>query len=680
MPLKTAAAGTPHRQAIRVAPLVVLAGCLGCAPASNTDAVVPYFTTQPVTATVAVGAGATFNALAQGPPPPTYQWYRTDDAGYTWTLLAGATGASYTLPAAAIDDHNAWFEVVATNLLGFISSQSARLAVTTTVGQTAQVALAAPAVPTQLAPGPDGRLWFTCAATGQVGMLAPVTHAPTLVALPTATGAPQALAAGPDGRMWFTEYAGGKLGAMSLDGSAVTEYAAGGQGPAGLTLGPNGAVWYALQTANAIGTMTPTGTVTTYPVPTAAAAPQGITLGTQDGNLWFTESGAGQLARITPAGTVTEWAIPTPAGGVQPVPGAIVSTPDGAVWCTDTANSQLVRFTPTALFSAVALPAGAALQGLTLDPAGNLWVVEQGLGQVAQVTAAGAVTSYPLPGGSAGGAGAVALGPDGSLFIGQAGGSITQVVLTVPTDQVAVTATSGTAQVAAGMPLPFFAQVTGSPDPSVVWSIEEGASGGTVSATGLYTAPAKAGTYHVVAASHADPMQTATTKVTVTQVNAPLITVPTYVTAGTANLTATVAAQADATYVWTLTGGTITAGAGTPQITFTAGASGYVETACTVTNATLTASATGTAVSTIVAAPVIASLTANPTTISSGARVALTATFTGGGGVIDQGIGTVVSGVPVTTGALTATTTFSLTVTNAAGLQSKPATVQVVVH
>lgn len=666
MPLKTAANGTPFRHVLRVAPLVLLAGCLGCSPKAKPDAITPAFSVQPYPIDVSAGGSATFISLAAGPPVPTYQWYRSNDAGNTWTQISGATGANYTLPVVAIDDNNAWFEVVATNLLGLISSQSAELTVQATIGQTAQTALAALAVPTQLAPGPDGQLWFTCAASGQIGTLAPITHAPSFVALPDPNSLPGALAAGPDGRMWFTEPGSGKLGAMTLDGTSLMEYPA-GKGPAGLALGPNGAIWFTLQTDNAIGAMTATGTVTTFALPTLAAAPQGITLGSQDGNLWFTENAAGQLARITPGGTVTEWVIPTPAGGVKPAPSAIVSTPDGALWCTDTANHQLVKFTPAALFSAVALPSGAGLEGLTVDAAGNLWVVEQGLGQVAEVTSAGVITPYPLPGGLAS---AVALGSDGSLYVADTTSpALTQVVLAVPTDQVAVTATSGTVQLAAGMPVQFFAQVTGSPDPAVVWSILEGTSGGTVSSTGLYTAPAAGGAYHVIAASHANPLQIATTKVTVTQVASPLITVPSYVWAGATGLTASVVAQAGSSYAWTLTGGTITAGAGTSAITFTAGASGYVDLACTVTNASLTGSSRQTAVSTIALA-LTGTLTATPGTVSSGSTVSLLPVFSGGSGVIDHGIGAVVSGVPVTTGALTATTTYTLSVTNAAGTKA----------
>ncbi len=55
----------------------------------------------------------------------------------------------------------------------------------------------------------------------------------------------------------------------------------------------------------------------------------------------------------------------------------------------------------------------------------------------------------------------------------------------------------------------FSATVTGVADTSVTWSIQEGATGGTVDATGKYTAPSNAGTYHLVATSKASPSASA---------------------------------------------------------------------------------------------------------------------------------------------------------------------------
>ncbi|NKE70067.1 TolB family protein [Candidatus Manganitrophus noduliformans] len=66
----------------------------------------------------------------------------------------------------------------------------------------------------------------------------------------------------------------------------------------------------------------------------------------------------------------------------------------------------------------------------------------------------------------------------------------------------------------------FQAAVTGSDNRNVVWSIQEGAAGGTITpgagGRATYTAPGAEGIFHVVATSQADPSRTATAAVTVT--------------------------------------------------------------------------------------------------------------------------------------------------------------------
>jgi len=69
----------------------------------------------------------------------------------------------------------------------------------------------------------------------------------------------------------------------------------------------------------------------------------------------------------------------------------------------------------------------------------------------------------------------------------------------------------------------------------------------------------------------------------------------------------------------------------------------------------------------VCAAPHITSFTASRSPYQVGNGTTLTAVFEGGSGVIDQGIGIVASGIWVNTGPLAKTTTFTLTVTNAAG-------------
>ncbi len=55
------------------------------------------------------------------------------------------------------------------------------------------------------------------------------------------------------------------------------------------------------------------------------------------------------------------------------------------------------------------------------------------------------------------------------------------------------------ATVAPGGQQAFTAVVSGGGSTGVTWSVREGAGGGSIDATGLYTAPGAAGSYHVVA-------------------------------------------------------------------------------------------------------------------------------------------------------------------------------------
>lgn len=71
-----------------------------------------------------------------------------------------------------------------------------------------------------------------------------------------------------------------------------------------------------------------------------------------------------------------------------------------------------------------------------------------------------------------------------------------------------------TANVNPGQTIGFAAAVTGAIDTRVTWAVTE-ATGGSVDATGAYTAPGGTGTFHIVATSVADPSRTGTATVTV---------------------------------------------------------------------------------------------------------------------------------------------------------------------
>ncbi|MFT3914245.1 MAG: hypothetical protein QM704_09040 [Anaeromyxobacteraceae bacterium] len=84
---------------------------------------------------------------------------------------------------------------------------------------------------------------------------------------------------------------------------------------------------------------------------------------------------------------------------------------------------------------------------------------------------------------------------------------------------VAITIDKPTASAVACKTVQFTATVTGATNKAVTWSVQEGATGGTVSAAGLYTAPDGAGTYHVIATAAADTTKKVTATVTVTTQN-----------------------------------------------------------------------------------------------------------------------------------------------------------------
>lgn len=68
-----------------------------------------------------------------------------------------------------------------------------------------------------------------------------------------------------------------------------------------------------------------------------------------------------------------------------------------------------------------------------------------------------------------------------------------------------VVVTPNQASIEPGATQTFTAVVAATGDTNVTWSIQEGAAGGTITAAGVYTAPAASGAYRVIATSVADP-------------------------------------------------------------------------------------------------------------------------------------------------------------------------------
>ncbi|MGI4828982.1 MAG: discoidin domain-containing protein [Janthinobacterium lividum] len=99
---------------------------------------VPAIATQPVSQTLNAGTTATFNVLATGDGPFTYQWMRNG------AVISGATAASYTTPTLMSSDSGSGFTVNVANASGTITSVQAVLTVHSSVPTGTNLALNRP--------------------------------------------------------------------------------------------------------------------------------------------------------------------------------------------------------------------------------------------------------------------------------------------------------------------------------------------------------------------------------------------------------------------------------------------------------------------------------------------------------------------------------------------------------
>ncbi len=90
---------------------------------TGSGSLAPSITTQPAAQSVTVGQTASFSVVASGTAPLAYQWQKNS------SNISGAVSAAYTTPATTTSDNGAMFDVVVTNSVGAVTSQSAMLTV-----------------------------------------------------------------------------------------------------------------------------------------------------------------------------------------------------------------------------------------------------------------------------------------------------------------------------------------------------------------------------------------------------------------------------------------------------------------------------------------------------------------------------------------------------------------------
>jgi virginiamycin B lyase len=264
-----------------------------------------------------------------------------------------------------------------------------------------------------IAPGPDGFMWFSVYATdlSKIGKISLDGLTEMEYSVGTSTAGAYGITAGPDGNIWFTEFTAGRIARANTSVTSVAEVVLStGATPGSVAVGPDGNMWFSASSGS-IGRVAPNGTgLMEIKV---AGKPASITAG-PDGNLWFVEFGAGKVARIMPNGTgLTEIAIP---GAISP--GSLAAGPDGNLWFIDGGANVVGSVSPSSLqIATLPIPTANSLpQRLAAGPDGNVWFTEQSGNKIARINpGTGAILEIPVPTSGVDPLG-IAAGPDGYIW------------------------------------------------------------------------------------------------------------------------------------------------------------------------------------------------------------------------------------------------------------------------
>jgi virginiamycin B lyase len=272
--------------------------------------------------------------------------------------------------------------------------------------------------PHDVAPAPDGTIWYTAQGSGELGILDPATGTTEHVALGTGS-APHGVIAGPDGAAWITD--GGlnaivrvdaatravqvfplpadrpdtNLNTAAFDGTGTLWFtgqngvygrldpatgemqvfdAPMGRGPYGITATPAGDIYYSSLAGSYIAHVDiETGAATVITPPTGGAGARRVWSDSR-GRLWVSEWNAGQVGVYDPQTRQwREWRLP----GAAPQAYAVYVDERDDVWLSDFGGNAIVRFDPdTETFESFPLPQQPGNVRQILGRDGEVWGAE----------------------------------------------------------------------------------------------------------------------------------------------------------------------------------------------------------------------------------------------------------------------------------------------------------------
>jgi len=297
--------------------------------------------------------------------------------------LAAPVVEEYAVPAgsrphdvAPAPDGSVWYTAQGSGELGRLDPES---------GLTVHIPLGSGSAPHGVIVGPDGAPWVTDSGLNAIVRVDPASEEVTLFPLPAGSGYANLNTATFDGQgvLWFTGQSGvyGRLDPAS--GEMALFEAPRGRGPYGIATTPAGEVYYSSLAGSYMARIDlGSGQAQVLEPPTPGQGARRVWSDSQ-GRLWVSEWNAGQVARYDPAtGAWQEWRLP----GDNPQPYAVYVDEGDQVWLSDFGANALVRFDPVfEAFEVFTLPGAPANVRQILGRPGEVWGAESGVDRLVVV-------------------------------------------------------------------------------------------------------------------------------------------------------------------------------------------------------------------------------------------------------------------------------------------------------
>lgn len=264
-----------------------------------------------------------------------------------------------------------------------------------------------------------------------VGTVGPVPPSPgpqvggfVMYPLQNVDAQPSDIAPGPDGDMWFTQSFPPAVGRVTTAGQfGAFPLPAGCISPSSITEGNDGNEWLIAACYNQqhelipqIAKVTPSGMFTMYPFVFVGPQPSALARGT-DGNVWFSDFDVNRkkfVGKITPNGVITQYNVSNQFHQTGLASG-ITFGPHRDPWVVDSAGTLDQIGLHGKLINAFSLP-GFGGHDVAYGGRGNLWITDPVDDDIILMTASGGVTTFPIGSSPS----AIAAGPNDTAYFTQA--------------------------------------------------------------------------------------------------------------------------------------------------------------------------------------------------------------------------------------------------------------------